>query len=65
MKMNSLDYVGWILVVVGALNWGLVGAFQFNLVEMLFGMGALTNWVYCLVGLGGLYSLWRMLTMKK
>ena len=65
MKMSTLDYIGWVLVVVGALNWGLIGAFNFNLVTMLFGVGMLTQWVYILFGLAGLYSLWKMFTMKK
>jgi uncharacterized membrane protein YuzA (DUF378 family) len=57
MKMSTLDWVAWVLVVVGALNWGLV-AFNFNLVEMLFGTSMLTTWVYGLVGLAGLYFVW-------
>jgi len=52
------------LVLVGALNWGLV-AFNFNLVTMLFGVGMLTQWVYGLVGLSALYIIWMMMTMKK
>lgn len=58
MKMNTLDWIAWVLVVVGAINWGLLGAFNYNIVEMLFGMGMITQWVYILVGLGGLYFLW-------
>ncbi len=65
MKMTTLDYVAWILVVVGALTWGLVGAFSFNIVAMIFGNGMITQWVYILVGLSGLYTLWKMFTMKK
>lgn len=65
MKMNTLDYITWILIIVGALNWGLWGAFRYNLVEMIFGVGALTQWVYILVGLSGVYALWKMFTTKK
>lgn len=61
MKMSTLDWVAWVLVVVGALNWGLV-ALKYNLVEMLFGVGVLTTWVYGLVGLAGLYFVWMALT---
>lgn len=64
MKMNTLDWVAWILVVVGALNWGLVGAFNYNLVEMLFGMGVVAKWVYMLVGLGGVYFVWTAMSMS-
>lgn len=65
MKMTTVDYVVWVLVVVGALNWGLVGAFNYNLVEMVLGAGMVTQWVYILVGLSGVYTLWKMFTMKK
>jgi uncharacterized membrane protein YuzA (DUF378 family) len=62
--MNTLDWIAWVLVVVGALNWGLVGAFNYNLVEALLGFGMLTQWVYILVGVGGLYFLYQAFTMK-
>ncbi len=66
MKLNSwLDWTAWVLVVVGALNWGLFGAFNYNLVEAIFGTGAFTQWVYIFVGLGGLYFLWLVFTKKK
>ena len=56
MKMNAVDYVAFVLVVVGGLNWGLVGAFEFNLVDTLFGEGsALSRVVYVLVGLAAVY----------
>jgi uncharacterized membrane protein YuzA (DUF378 family) len=51
-KLNALDWIVIILVVVGALNWGLVGLFSFDLVAALFGnMSALSRVVYTLVGL--------------
>lgn len=53
--MGWLHVVAFTLVVVGALNWGLVGLFNFNLVEMLLGMGGLTQLVYVLVGLSAVY----------
>ncbi len=47
-----------ILVIIGALNWGLVGAFQFNLVEQIFGFGSgLARVIYVLVGLAGIIKL--------
>jgi hypothetical protein len=64
MKMSTLDWIAWVLVIVGALNWGLV-AFNFNLVEMLFGTSMLTTWVYALVGLAGLYMIWMGMSKKK
>ncbi len=48
--------VSFLLVVVGALNWGLIGLLNFNLVETLLGsMPALENLVYVLVGLSAVY----------
>jgi uncharacterized membrane protein YuzA (DUF378 family) len=59
--MRSLDFTTLALVVVGALNWGLVGLAQFDLVAALFGMrfgetSAATSFVYLLVALSGLYQ---------
>ena len=46
------------LVIIGALNWGLVGVLQFNLVEQIFGSGsALARVIYALVGLAGIIKL--------
>ena len=50
--MRTLDTIALILLIIGGLNWGLVGAFQFDLVATLFGEGsALSRLVYVLVGL--------------
>ncbi|MFA6228273.1 MAG: DUF378 domain-containing protein [Patescibacteria group bacterium] len=55
-KMNILDWVALILVLVGALNWGLVGLFSFDLVVFLFGaMTIISRIVYVLVGLSAVY----------
>lgn len=54
--MKWLHIVAFALVVVGALNWGLIGLFNFNLVSAIFGMGSmLEKWVYILVGLSAVY----------
>lgn len=59
MKLNSVDWVALVLVIVGGLNWGLVGAFDFNLVDALFGtMSALSRIVYVLVGLSAVYLVY-------
>lgn len=56
-EMNALDVTSWALCTIGALNWGLVGAFNFNLVgDILPAM--IATIVYILVGVAGLYSLW-------
>jgi uncharacterized protein len=57
MRVINIATLG--LVIVGAVNWGLVGLFQFDLVAALFGgtQAALARIVYSLVGLAGLYQL--------
>ncbi len=55
--MKTIDVVAALLLVVGGLNWGLVGAFNFNLVAALFGTSALANIVYILVGVSALYQI--------
>jgi hypothetical protein len=56
--MKTLDYVLLTLVIIGAVNWGLIGFLQFDLVRMLFGdMSILSRIVYALVGLSGLYAI--------
>lgn len=54
--MKALYVTALVLVVVGGLNWGLVGFFDYNLVDALFGEGsALARVVYALVGLSAVY----------
>ena len=58
MNTKALDTILLILVIAGAVNWGLVGFFRFNLVSFLFGnMGWLTRILYALIGLSGLYMI--------
>ncbi|WP_053956098.1 DUF378 domain-containing protein [Inediibacterium massiliense] len=54
-----MDTLALLLVVIGALNWGLIGLFQFDLVAALFGGSAsiLSRIVYSLVGLSGIYAI--------
>ena len=55
-KLNAFDWVALILVIVGGLNWGLVGLLKFDLVATLFGdMSVLSRIVYSLVGLSAVY----------
>lgn len=61
MKINGMDLGALVLTIVGGLNWGLVGAFDFNLVDTLFGEdSALSRIVYVLVGLSALYLVYTM-----
>lgn len=60
--MKSLDTVALVLVIVGGLNWLLVGLFEYNLVDSLFGVGSvLSKIVYVLVGLAALWMLYKLL----
>lgn len=55
--MKTLDVVCAVLLVVGGLNWGLVGLFKFDLVATVLGpMNALSRFVYVLVGLSAVYQ---------
>lgn len=54
--MKILDYAALALVIIGAINWGLIGFFRIDLVALLFGeMSMLSRIVYSIVGLAGLY----------
>lgn len=56
--MKTLDYIVLILVIVGTINWGLIGLLNFDLVRVLFGdMTLLSRIVYVIIGVCGLYSL--------
>lgn len=54
--MKFLDCTALTITIIGAINWGLIGIFRFDLVNMLFGnMSMLSRIIYTLVGLSGLY----------
>ena len=54
-----MDTLSLILMIIGAINWGLVGIFQFDLVAAIFGSGAATfsRIIYALVGLAGIWGI--------
>jgi uncharacterized membrane protein YuzA (DUF378 family) len=57
-QLNALDWLSLILMVIGSVNWGLVGALDLDLVAALLGSGTLpSRVVYMLVGLAGLYGV--------
>ncbi|MHB1007523.1 MAG: DUF378 domain-containing protein [Chloroflexota bacterium] len=63
MRLNVLDWIAFILTIIGALNWGLVGLFNLNVVTLLFsGVPILVTIVYLLVGLAGLYMVYFLAT---
>lgn len=58
MNTKGLDYTLLALVIIGAVNWGLIGFFRFDLVAFLFGeMSWLSRIIYALVGISGLYLI--------
>lgn len=58
MKSNGIDYTALTIVMIGAINWGLVGFFNFNLVSFIFGASPLIcRIIYAIVGICGLYTL--------
>ncbi len=57
--MKVINNIALTLVIIGALNWLLVGLFEFNLVESIFGTFSwLTRLIYILVGISGLWSIY-------
>jgi uncharacterized membrane protein YuzA (DUF378 family) len=70
-NMKKLDVIAAALVIIGALNWGLAGAFHLDLVAAVFGMkfgetSALSTVLYSLVGLAGLYQAltWKLIQRR-
>jgi uncharacterized membrane protein YuzA (DUF378 family) len=60
-KLTIIDWVALVLVIVGAINWGLVGLFSFDLVAGIFGsMTIMSKIVYDLVGLAGIYLIFML-----
>lgn len=56
MGSKILNYIALILVIIGAVNWGLVGLMRFDLVAFLFGnLTLLSRIIYILVGVSGIY----------
>jgi len=55
---KTMDIIALILLIVGGLNWGLVGAFKFNFVDAIFGaMSIFTKIVYIVVGISAIYGI--------
>ena len=56
--MKTIDRIALILIIIGAINWGLVGFFNFNLVDTIFGeMSMLSRIIYALVGISGIWGI--------
>lgn len=56
--MKVIDKIALVLIIIGAINWGLIGIFNFNLVDTLFGvMSWFSRVIYILVGISGLWGI--------
>lgn len=56
--MKVIDKIALVLIMIGAINWGLIGLFQFDLVATIFGeMSIISRIVYGLVGISGLWGI--------
>ena len=65
MKLSTITWIALILLIVGGLNWGLVGIFDFDLVATIFGeMSTLSRIIYALVGLSAIYMLFAAFSKK-
>lgn len=56
--LNAVDWIAMVLMIIGGINWGLIGLFGFNLVVALFGETQIAGLVYVLVGLAALWSIY-------
>jgi hypothetical protein len=65
-KFNTLDWAAFVLVIIGAINWGLIGFFGYDLVAAIFGGGGTNTFavlprvIYAIVGLAGLYVIYSL-----
>jgi uncharacterized membrane protein YuzA (DUF378 family) len=63
---RTIDVIAYALIIIGALNWGLVGFFAFNLVAAIFGdMTIVSRIIYALVGVAAVYHLLALPTMLR
>jgi uncharacterized membrane protein YuzA (DUF378 family) len=63
--MKKIDVLAAVLLIIGGLNWGLVGLFDFNLVHAIFGHGAIARIVYTLVGLSAVFQIFQFKAIQK
>lgn len=63
--LNVIDWISLVLMIIGALNWGLIGLFKFNLVKAVLGERLSARIVYSLVGLSGLYAIYLVTQLSR
>jgi len=63
--MKTIGIIAYVIAIIGALNWLLVGILSFDLVAFIFGAGTmLTRIIYSLVGIAGVYMIFHMFVYK-
>lgn len=60
--MNVIQKIALVFTIIGAINWGLIGLFSFNLVESLFGDSMLSAIIYMIVGIAGIINIMLLFT---
>jgi uncharacterized membrane protein YuzA (DUF378 family) len=64
--LNAFDWIALVLLIIGGINWGLVGLFNFDLVATIFGsMPTVSRAIYILVGLAALYTIYLMFKFNR
>jgi uncharacterized protein len=65
MKRKEIEHIAFIIVLIGAFNWGLLGAFKIDFIAtLLSSYPVLVQGIYILIGLSGLYTLYKRLHIK-
>lgn len=65
-SMNAIDWIAMTLLIIGGINWGLIGLFNFDVVATLFGdMSPISRLVYVVVGLSALYSIYTTIKVSR
>ena len=60
--MNLIQKIALVFTIIGAINWGLIGLFNFNLVESIFGTSMLSAIIYMIVGIAGIINIMLFFT---
>lgn len=64
--LNALDYIAFVILIIGGLNWGLVGIFQYNVIATLFGdMTTFSRIIYDIVALAAVYVAVITMNLQK
>jgi hypothetical protein len=63
-EMNVVDWIAFVLLAIGGLNWGLVGLFKTDVVLSILGAGLIADIVYTLVGISALYAIGAIILKK-